>query len=267
MLYLIRYGEIALKSKPVRARMESALVRNISRALKSAGLKATIKRTFGRLFVEAPEAAEPLLGRVFGIVSFSPAQTCAATIPAITKTALVRLRHIPFKTFAVKTRRVGTHPFRSQDVNEQVGEAIRTELKKKVDLSKPDLTVWIEVRDKQAYLYLEKLPGQGGFPQGTQGPVACFLNTKNDLLAAWLFLKKGCHLILVDPKPEFAAVLESWAFRSLSQVSTLEDAVKKGALGIVTSRFVTHELPVYDPLLGLTSQQITKKLALVMSVT
>lgn len=255
MYILVRYGEIALKSPSVRRQMEQRLVRNISRALKRHSVKATVRRSYGRLLVTSSSNALPILQHVFGVVSVSPAVRCPATLDAIPAAALKLAKKHRFRTFAVKAKRVGTHPFTSQDINVQVGDAIRTTLKKKVDLGSPDLTLWIEVRDRQAFLYTEKLPGQGGLPLGSQGTVAALLDNADDLLAAWFLMRRGCSVIPVTTKPRLVSQLEAWAFHPLKPL-TLEQALRKGALGIVTGAFkktdplLSSTVPTYTPLLG-----------------
>ena len=73
-----------------------------------------------------------------------------------------------FETFEVRARRART-PFTptSQQVNEVVGDAIRTGLGKRVDLSNPDVSVRIEIVHDHAYISALKLPGPGGLPVGT----------------------------------------------------------------------------------------------------
>ena len=69
---LVRYGELALKSTPVRRRFEDILVSNIRAGLRSVGLDYKVRKDFGRIFIEGyNKKMEPLMKRVFGIVSFS----------------------------------------------------------------------------------------------------------------------------------------------------------------------------------------------------
>lgn len=255
MNLLVRYGELALKSKPVRKRFELALVRNIKHALED----AEVKRGYGRIFVSTSPEKAPLLARVFGIVSSSPFESCTATIQAMTMLA-EKLSHNFTGSFAVKTRRVGKHPFTSQQVNEHIGKAIASR-GLKVNLSKPKHTLSIDIRDQTAYLSTERLAGPGGFPLGTQGTVAAVVKDKRDLLAAWLFLKKGCNVLLVNPKKLDTQALERWTFKPLPTFATLEETLKHKPRGIITSDpFHSKELPVYTPLLGLEDKEIKQML-------
>lgn len=269
MHILIRYGEIALKSPPVRRRMEDMLVNNIKNALHKNHLQCTVRKSFGRIFLETSQLkqTEQILKKIFGLVSLSPCYSCPSTLDEIQSLALKIAKKATFKTFAVKTRRVGKHTFSSQEVNELIGDAIRKKLKKKVNLTNPEKTFFIEIRDNTSYLYTEKIPGLGGFPLGTQGKVIALIQNKNDLLAAWLFMRRGCNLIPVTNKKAFVKTLEDWAFKKIPFYKTedLRDMIKKeNVFGIVTSDFdhlktlKKHSLPVYNPLLGMEDKEIKR---------
>ncbi len=69
--YLVRYGEIFLKSDPVRRRWEQVLADAIRERMP--GVVVRIGR--GRLWLDGPVDREAL-SRVFGVVSFSPVVPC-----------------------------------------------------------------------------------------------------------------------------------------------------------------------------------------------
>lgn len=265
MEFLVRYGEIALKSKPVRKRFEETLVRNIRQALAVAGIAATVKRGYGRITVSGPAEAGEVLARVFGIVSFSPVQRCSASLGEITGLA-VEVARATSGTFAVRARRVGTHPFTSQEVNQVVGAAI-VALGRKVDLSRPAVTISIEIRDRSAAIWTSTVAGMGGLPFGSQGTVACVICSPEDVAAAWLFMRRGCDLVLCFPgKERGRAVLERWAGKPLPSMP-LDAALAHHPGGIVTAqtadmaslKAATH-LPVYNPLLGRTPEEVARLL-------
>jgi hypothetical protein len=71
-LWLVRYGEIFLKSDYVRRQWEQALVRNIREVLPD----CRVRSERGRIWITGVVDQEKLR-RVFGIVSFSPVTRCA----------------------------------------------------------------------------------------------------------------------------------------------------------------------------------------------
>lgn len=265
VIILVRYGEIALKSSPVRKRFEHILVRNIRLALDSEGISSRIRKDPGRLFLETSAGASRTLKKVFGIVSFSRCLTCDSEIEEIKKTALQIAKGKRFTTFALKTSRVGSQPFNSQKINEEVGDFVRRTLKKKVDLSHPDLTIFIEVRDKKTYLYTEKIPGLGGLPLGTQRSLPALIENKNDVLAAWLFMRRGCEVIPVFKGEIGLKTLESWAFKKMEFLTFKEfEKNAKNFYGVVSTNPKSRQfkkkyhLPVYNPLLGMGETEIKK---------
>ena len=110
-------------------------------------------------------------------------------------------------TFAVRCHRVGTQPYSSLEVCRELGNQILTKLKPrklKVNLREPDVTVTVEVRDAEAYVYAETLHGTGGFPLGTQAKTVCLLSGGIDSpVACWLTMKRGSPTIpiYVDNTP------------------------------------------------------------------
>jgi thiamine biosynthesis protein ThiI len=67
-----------------------------------------------------------------------------------------------------------------------------------VDLDDPDLTFAVEVREQQAYVYLERIAGPGGLPVGTQQPVVALVSGGIDSpVAAYELMRKGCPVLPV----------------------------------------------------------------------
>lgn len=141
--------------------------------------------------------------------SVSPATQTTSDLNAITETALAIARNIIQKdtSFAVRCHRVGTHTYSSGDLCRELGKQILTSLNERnptVNLTAPDTTVTVEVRDKDAYVYAETLLGSGGFPLGTQGKTVCLLSGGIDSpVACWLAMKRGSPTIpiYVDNAP------------------------------------------------------------------
>lgn len=270
-LFLIRYGEIALKSAPVRRKMEKILMHNIRTAFAKEKTPCSIKKSFGRIFLEThqPQKAKKVLKRVFGIVSFSPCFSCTSGMEEIKALALKRARTKKFTTFAIKTHRLGVHDFTSQDINIQVGDVIRTTLKKRVDLTHPQKTFFIEIRDKITYLYTEKIPCLGGMPLGSTGIIVTLLESREDLLAAWLFMRRGCVILPVTDKKSFVKTLEKWSFREIESYkkTELEKILERYPFGIVTADQKKIKklkkqlsLPVFNPLLGMEEKEVKRML-------
>ena len=101
--------------------------------------------------------------------------------------------------FAIKCRRVGKHDFTSQEMAAHCGGVVRDRILAPVDLTNPDLTIFVEVRDDDTYIFHEKIRGPGGLPLGTQGKVVlfCFSSGIDSPVAAYLMMKRGCEVIVL----------------------------------------------------------------------
>lgn len=196
-LFLVRTAaEVATKSRRTRLRFHRQLVRNIRDALRAAGSPCRVDERWSRYLVEAAHSsAGERIASVFGVGSVSPVD---GRVPAELET-IVRTGHALYadrvrgRTFAVRARRAGDYPFRSRDIMVQLGAAL--DQYGDVDLDQPDVTVSVEVRDGEAFLFSERIPGMGGLPLGVQGKAVALISGGFDSpVAAWLMLKRGIAL-------------------------------------------------------------------------
>ena len=199
-LIIARYGEIGLKSPKVRSRFERKMVRNIK-----ATFECEVDRNQGRIYIHPRDFDDGIekLNRVFGVVSYSPATSTKAIYEDIDETLAGYTRDLIAEgvldentKFAIKCRRVGTHDFTSQEMAAHCGGVVRNVVLAPVDLTNPDLTIFVEIRDNDAYIYHEKIKGPGGLPLGTQGKVVVLLSSGIDSpVAAYLMMKRGCEVV------------------------------------------------------------------------
>ncbi|WP_298521242.1 tRNA uracil 4-sulfurtransferase ThiI [uncultured Methanobrevibacter sp.] len=199
-LIIARYGEIGLKSPKIRSRFERKLVKNIK-----ATFDCEVDRNQGRIYIFPKNFDEGIekLNRVFGVVSYSPATSTYANYEDIDETLSQYTKDLMAEgildentKFAIKCRRVGNHDFTSQEMAAHCGGVVRDVVLAPVDLTNPDLTIFVEIRDDDAYIYHEKIKGQGGLPLGTQGKVVVLLSSGIDSpVAAYLMMKRGCEVI------------------------------------------------------------------------
>ncbi|RLI13944.1 tRNA 4-thiouridine(8) synthase ThiI [Candidatus Bathyarchaeota archaeon] len=235
---VVRFGpEIGVKSKPVRLRYERLVARYVKKALRIHGVPfEAVKYVLGRLYVTTPEAREAaeVISHVFGVSSASPAVSTTSELEDIISVGLeLARRSLSHGTkFAVRCRRVGEHPYTSLDVCRLLGERILTELGHlglRVDLEEPDKVIYVEVRERDTYLFTEIYDGVGGYPPGVQGRVVGLLSGGIDSpVACWLAMRRGCLLVPVhfDIRPftddrllkkalELARILADWALGTM----------------------------------------------------
>lgn len=240
-LIIARYGEVGLKSSKVRSRFEKKLVKNIK-----AAMDCDVDRNQGRIYIFPKNFDEAVsdLNRVFGIVSYSPAISTYSNFEDIDKTLggyveeLMKEGIITEKTkFAIKCRRVGTHDFTSQEMAAYCGGVVRKRILAPVDLTNPDLTIFVEVRNDDTFIYHEKIQGPGGLPLGTQGKVVCLVSSGIDSpVAAYLMMKRGCEVIALycDNDPFTSE-------KALENYNKLIDQLQKYAAGVpIKKRIVKY---------------------------
>ncbi len=203
---LVRYGEIALKSPGVRRHLETLLHQHLITMLTRHNVNYTkIARERGRFFIKTtqPSVVAHVASGVFGVVSTSPVWSVPSKPEKIVGLAkkLAPQMVAGSDSFAVRARRLKTHPFTSQEVAAQVGAAIIEATASgssppRVDLDNPAVEVNVEVREKSSYIFSEIIVGPGGLPYGSQGKVVGLHSGGLDSpVAQWLMMKRGARVI------------------------------------------------------------------------
>jgi len=226
MDYIIcHYGEIALKGKN-RKFFEEKLSQNIKLAL---GPEFFVKRISGRVIIklknnlnfEQKQEIEKKLKNTFGLVSFSFAKLCRQNIKEIKEEVVKGLKDKDFTTFKIKAQRSEKRfPLTSQEINEQVGSFILNEIKRvKVKLNNPDIICYIEIVEKYAFIYFEKISGQGGLPVGVSGKAISLLSGGIDSpVASWQAMKRGLEIVFVH--------FHALPYTSKASIEKIKDIVK-----------------------------------------
>lgn len=202
--YLIHYGELALKGKN-RPFFEERLVANMARALVGLSGVERPQRLFGRVFLgsdplENSVEIEKRLKKIFGISNFAKASLVNAGIDDIKAVVTKELTNQPpFQTFRVRARRADkVFPLDSKQIEFEIGAFVKEQTHAAVNLTKADLTIYVEVLAKKALVYFDKIAGSGGLPCGVSGRVACLISGGIDSpVAAWQMAKRGAKNIFV----------------------------------------------------------------------
>lgn len=212
---LLHCPDITLKGKN-QEMFQQALVRNIRHALRQAGIDWQVGSARGRVYVFAPADAETdivlavsVLEKTAGVSSLGAAvwlrpaemltQGRELNWPLLEATSVdMALRaYSPDRSFAVRVNRVDkTLPGRSQEIERRLGDVIRERTGwRRVNLSRPDQTFYIDAYPDGLYFYPEKHRGIGGLPVGTGGRVLALLSGGIDSpVAAFMLAKRGCSV-------------------------------------------------------------------------
>jgi thiamine biosynthesis protein ThiI len=198
---LVRYGEIGLKGDN-RGFFESTLIKNIRRSLSGTG--SEVIQSSGRIMIHTGDrdAVIERMQKVFGIVSLSPVRIVNPDLEEICRVSAETFSACSPQplTFKVESRRSDKRfLLTSPEISKAVGAYIlKANPGLKVDVHRPEATVNIEVREKQAYVFTEVYPGPGGLPVGVSGKGLLLLSGGIDSpVAGFLAMKRGIKLAAV----------------------------------------------------------------------
>ena len=200
--FVIHYNELGLK-KGNRDYFENALCRNINSVLQDCQVERA-KRISGRLLLPLNANADvseikKRLGQVFGIAYFGEAWASPQVVENLETNAWALMQDRPFNSFRIEAHRANKNfPHTSVEINQRVGAYVKQRSGARVDLEKAEMTCRIEIVEKYALIYFERLPGPGGLPVGTSGKVVVLLSGGIDSpVAAWRMIKRGCTPVFV----------------------------------------------------------------------
>ena len=205
-MILLKLGEMVLKGLN-RHSFEDKLQANIHRRLNGLGRFRVYTRQ-STTYVEPMEdscdmdAAWEAMKKVFGVVGLSRARACDKDKDAILRACHEYLddRLRSARTFKVETRRADK-TFRLNSI--QISQAVGGDLAEAfpnvaVDVHNPDLTVFVEIREKAAYVHGASEPGAGGLPVGMGGHAVSLLSGGIDSpVSSWMMARRGVQLEMV----------------------------------------------------------------------
>ena len=253
-IIIIRYAEIHLKGLN-RPFFEKALVKNVASAL--SGIEgAMVRRGESRIYVENVNeeqlnAALEALGRVYGIHSYSPGvrleQDFDAAVQVLAELVAEERKRYSQETvpFRVEARRADKRfPMKSLQMAIEAGGVILDRVPGlKVNLEHPELTAYLEIRDK-AYCYTRVLKGPGGMPVGCNGRAALLLSGGIDSpVAGCMIAKRGVALTAVH--------FESFPYTSDKALEKVHDLAKlmtryTGPIRLHVVRFTDIQMTLYE---------------------
>lgn len=202
--FLIKYAEIGIKGKN-RYKFEEALCYQIQRRLSALEGEFHVAREQGRIFVEAKgdfdfDDAVEAMTRVFGIAAICPVDVIEdkswENLTKATGDFVEKQYEDMTFTFKVESKRSDKrYPLTSPEVCVEMGAYLLDRFPAlKVDVHKPDVRIWVEVREK-AYVYSKIIPGVCGMPLGTNGKAMLLLSGGIDSpVAGYMIAKRGVYI-------------------------------------------------------------------------
>ena len=204
-IFLLKLGEVVLKGLNRRS-FEDKLLSNVRRRLRGCGSFQVYLRQ-STIYVEPQgecdmEAAWEACRQVFGVAAIARAVPCEKTVEAITDTAARYLapEFAKARSFKVESKRADkSYYLNSIQVSQEVGGELAERFPSvAVDVHDPDLTVYVEIREKAAYVHAPSIPGAGGLPVGMGGRAVSLLSGGIDSpVSSWMMARRGVELEMV----------------------------------------------------------------------
>lgn len=202
-IILCKYGEIALKGLN-KSSFESTLVKNVKRRLRRFG-KFDYWRSQSTLYISPLEDSIDMdevleaVGKIFGIVKMYKALEVEKTMEAILGDTLDYLADAleDAQTFKVEAKRADKKfPHKSPEICAELGHVILEKFPHlSVDVHEPDVTVFVEIRERHAFVNAMKFDGAGGLPIGTSGRGMLLLSGGIDSpVAGYMLAKRGMQI-------------------------------------------------------------------------
>ncbi len=203
-IILVKYGEIILKGLN-RSKFEDMLVRNIKKVVGKQNI-ASIRKAQAVIYIEPAENVDAdslmeKMRKVFGIIFIAKAGVFPKSMDVVLSEGADYVIDALYgaKTFKVEAKRSDKKfPLKSPEISREMGGAILSRLHKlKVDVQNPEVTVRVEIRENEAYVYANsaQCEGPGGMPTGSSGKATILLSGGIDSpVAAWMIAKRGVEL-------------------------------------------------------------------------
>ena len=249
-IILVKLGEIILKGLNRRS-FEQKLMANMRRKIAPYG-NFSVYCLQSTVYVEAKDeeadvgAAFEALKKVFGIITLTKAAACEKDKDAITALAKEYLKEDLEKaaSFKVESKRSDkSFPLTSIELSQYVGGELSEAFPDiKVEMHDPELTVFIEVRDKAAYVHSSPVKGSGGMPVGSNGKAVSLLSGGIDSpVSTYMIAKRGVKVIPVHFF-SFPYTSEAAKEKVLELAHILEDYCGKLTVEIVPFTRIQEEI-------------------------
>ena len=194
------FPEIMVKGSSAKRQMVGQLYNNLLKLLGAYSDDIKVKKFSDKLEVVTPvnvlpEVRQTLLDtpgieQVLEALQFDGMETLEQIKVKVNETMA---KEIIGKTFVVRVKRSGKHPFRSTEIEQTVGGYMLAHNEAKgVDLHHPEVTIRLELINNQLHIITIKHAGLGGFPLGTQGDILSLMSGGFDsTVASYLTMKRG----------------------------------------------------------------------------
>ena len=199
---LLKCGELVLKGLN-RGKFEERLLKIIRNRLRPVG-EYNVHSSQSTIYVEPQNGASvdealEVCKKIFGIVAIARAVVCEKDIEDIVAKGIPYLKPAldNVRTFKVETRRADKRfALTSPQISQRLGGDLHDAYPHlKAQMDDPQITVKVEVRERNAFVSAGVIPGAGGLPTGINGRGLLLLSGGIDSpVAGWMMAKRGLEL-------------------------------------------------------------------------
>lgn len=204
MKFIIKlFPEIMIKSESVRKRFTKILTSNIRNILSKHDDSVSVVRHWDYIEVRSKQIENrphliELLQRIPGIHHFLEVEEKPFNdLHHIFEQTLQETAHqLENKTFCVRVKRKGQHPFSSIEAERYIGGGLNQHIASaKVKLIHPDVTVRIDIENDKMMLVKARHNGIGGYPIGTQEDVLSLISGGFDSgVSSYMLIRRGSRV-------------------------------------------------------------------------
>ena len=146
-----------------------------------------------------------LCSRVFGVAYAARAVLVQPSMGAVMQT-IVQLADealLPGQSFAIRSHRSTRSALSRREIEVQGGSEVLSALKNKgvkVNLKRPDTTIFVDILDDRVYVYRDRVQGPGGLPLSSQWKMLAVLDSGwFTVLSAYAMMRRACLVELFIP--------------------------------------------------------------------
>ena len=194
------FPEIMIKGASAKRQMVGQLYNNLLTILQRIDSQVEVKKFSDKIEILTPKSVlpevrqrlldTPGIEQILEVLQFDDMDTLDKIKQKVREIVGDLLTN---KTFVVRVKRTGKHPFSSLDIEKTVGGHLLANTQAKgVMLKNSDIVVQMELIQNQLNLITTKYKGLSGFPIGTQGDILSLMSGGFDsTVASYLTMKRG----------------------------------------------------------------------------
>lgn len=195
-------SEITIKSRTVRSCFSKILTKNIRIILKNHNQSAITTCYWDYLEIKGKNhdylKISKILINIPGIHHFLLVQNSMvySLEDIYNQIMLIDYTRLIGKSFCIRVKRYGNHIYNSQEIESYIGNKLRHNIQNThVNLMKPDETIYLEIKNNNLFIVIERYEGLGGLPIGTQQESLSLISGGFDsAVASYMMMRRGCKV-------------------------------------------------------------------------